>query len=139
MFLTKDEFLKYRITVKIESDDTITLHGSPNEFKHLILNLLSNAKDAFNDNKVEKRIITMRLIHQDGSDVLEVEDNAGGIPEEVIKDIFKANVTTKEKGKGTGIGLYMSTQIVQKHHATLRVHNQNDGACFVVEFKNYEM
>jgi signal transduction histidine kinase len=135
VFLTKHEFLKHHITVNIERDDSITLHGSPNEFKHLILNLLSNAKDAFNDNEIEKRVITMRLIHQDESDVLEVEDNAGGIPEEVIKDIFKANVTTKEKGKGTGIGLYMSTQIAQKHNATLSVHNLNNGACFVVEFK----
>ena len=135
LFLTKDEFLKHRITVNIERDDSITLHGSPNEFKHLILNLLSNAKDAFNDNEIENRVITMRLMHQDESDVLEVEDNAGGIPEKVIKDIFKANVTTKEKGKGTGIGLYMSTQIAQKHNATLSVHNQNNGACFVVKFK----
>ena len=135
IFLTKHEFLKHHIVLNIEKSDSITLHGSANEFKHLILNLLSNAKDAFNDNKIEKRVITMRLIHQDESDVLEVEDNAGGIPEEVIKDIFKANVTTKEKGKGTGIGLYMSTQIAQKHKATLSVHNQNDGACFVVEFK----
>ena len=135
LYLTKHEFLKHHITVNIERNDRITLHGSANEFKHLILNLLSNAKDAFNDNEVDKRVINMRLIHQEASDILEVEDNAGGIPEEVIKDIFKANVTTKEKGKGTGIGLYMSTQIAQKHNATLSVHNQNDGACFVVEFK----
>lgn len=135
LFLTKDEFLKHRITVTIESDDTIILHGSENEFKHLILNLLSNAKDAFNENNIEKRMITMRLIHNESENILEVEDNAGGIPEDVIADIFKANVTTKEKGKGTGIGLYMSTQIAQKHNATLTVHNQNNGACFVVTFK----
>ncbi len=135
LYLTKHEFLKHHITVNIERDDSITLYGSANEFKHLILNLLSNAKDAFKDNNIEKRVINMRLIHQEESDILEVEDNAGGIPEKVIKDIFKANVTTKEKGKGTGIGLYMSTQIAQKHNASLSVHNQKNGACFVVEFK----
>jgi len=135
LYLTKHEFLKHHITVNIEREDSITLHGSANEFKHLILNLLSNAKDAFNDNHIEKRVINMRLIHNEESDILEVEDNAGGIPEKVIEDIFKANVTTKEKTKGTGIGLYMSTQIAQKHNATLSVHNQNNGACFVVEFK----
>lgn len=135
LFLTKDEFLKHRITVTIERDDTIMLHGSENEFKHLILNLLSNAKDAFNENNIEKRVITMRLIYNENEDIFEMEDNAGGIPEDVIADIFKANVTTKEKGKGTGIGLYMSTKIAQKHNATLTVHNQNNGACFVVKFK----
>ena len=134
LFLTKDEFLKHRITITIEREDTILLYGSENEFKHLILNLLNNAKDAFNEHNIEKRVITIRLIHQDENDTLEVEDNAGGIPEHVIADIFKANVTTKEKGKGTGIGLYMSTQIAQKHDATLSVHNQNNGACFVINF-----
>ena len=48
---------------------------------------------------------------------MEVEDNAGGIPKEIIDDIFKANITSKEEGKGTGIGLYMSTQIATKHNA----------------------
>ena len=65
---------------------------------------------------------------------MEIEDNAGGIPQNIIDDIFKANVTTKEEGKGTGIGLYMSTQIAQKHHASLSVKNIDKGACFVVEF-----
>lgn len=134
LFLTKDEFLKHRITVNIERDDTIILHGSENEFKHLVLNLLGNAKDAFNENSIEKRVITMRLIDNIDESIFEVEDNAGGIPENIIADIFKANVTTKEKGKGTGIGLYMSTQIAQHHGATLSVHNQNKGACFVVTF-----
>ncbi len=136
LFLTKDEFLKNRITVQIEREDFIQIHGSENEFKHLILNIINNAKDAFNDNDItEKRVIVMRLIDDNESKRIEIEDNAGGIPEHVIDDIFKANVTTKEEGKGTGIGLYMSMQIAQKHHATLSVKNQNDGACFTIAFE----
>jgi len=136
LFLTKDEFLKNRITVQLEREDFIQIHGSENEFKHLILNIINNAKDAFNDNNItEKRVIVMRLIDDDESKRVEIEDNAGGIPKHVIDDIFKANVTTKEEGKGTGIGLYMSMQIAQKHHATLSVKNQNDGACFTIAFE----
>jgi signal transduction histidine kinase len=136
LFLTKDEFLKNRIIVQVEREDFIQIHGSENEFKHLILNIINNAKDAFNDNNItEKRVIVMRLIDDDESKRVEIEDNAGGIPEHVIDDIFKANVTTKEEGKGTGIGLYMSMQIAQKHHATLSVKNQNDGACFTIAFE----
>lgn len=135
LFLTKDEFLKNRITVTIESEDPIRIHGSENEFKHLILNIINNAKDAFNDNNItEKRVIIIRLIEDQQSKRVEIEDNAGGIPEYVIDDIFKANVTTKEEGKGTGIGLYMSMQIAQKHDASLSVRNQNDGACFTIIF-----
>jgi len=139
LFLTKDDLLKNRITVTIEKKDHIDINGSSNEFKHLILNIINNAKDAFNDNNIEKRIITIRLINNDEGKRMEIEDNAGGIPKEIIDDIFKANITSKEEGKGTGIGLYMSTQIATKHNAILSVKNLNDGidgACFTITFNS---
>ena len=61
---------------------------------------------------------------------LEIKDNAGGIPDKIIKDIFKPEVTTKPEGKGTGIGLYMSTQIAQKLGGVLSVKNGDNGAIF---------
>jgi len=134
LFLIKDDLLKNRITVNIEQKDHIDIDGSSNEFKHLVLNIINNAKDAFNDNNIEKRKITIRLINDKEGKRLEIEDNAGGIPDHIIDDIFKANITSKEEGKGTGIGLYMSTQIATKHQALLSVKNQNDGACFTVTF-----
>lgn len=134
LFLTKDEFLKHRIIVSVEEDKKMMLHGSANEFKHLILNLINNAKDAFGDDTSKKRKITLRLREQKGKNILEIADNAGGVPKQIIADIFKANVTTKGKGKGTGIGLYMSTKIAKKYNADLTVHNTKDGACFVVTF-----
>jgi C4-dicarboxylate-specific signal transduction histidine kinase len=134
LLLTKDDLLKNRITVKIEQEDPLTIIGSENEFKHLILNIINNAKDAFNERSIEKRELKIRIVQDVKGNRLEIEDNAGGIPEEIIKDIFKANVTSKDEGKGTGIGLYMSTQIASKHHATLSVKNQNNGACFTIKF-----
>jgi len=136
LFLTKDDLLKNRMTVNIEQKDHIDIDGSANEFKHLLLNIINNAKDAFNDKNVDKRVIKIRLIRDENGKRMEIEDNAGGIPEEIIQDIFKANITSKEEGKGTGIGLYMSTQIASKHHATLSVANKNDGACFTIAFKD---
>jgi signal transduction histidine kinase len=136
MFLTKDEFMKNSITVEILQKDKIKLFGFKNEFKHLILNIINNAKDAFNENEIKNRLITLSLINENNKVILEIQDNAGGIPESVIKDIFKANVTTKEEGKGTGIGLFMSMQIANKQGADLYVKNQNNGACFVVDFKS---
>jgi len=136
LFLTKDEFMKNRITVTIEKEEEITLHGSKNEFKHLILNIINNAKDAFNDNGIEgTRTITIRLHRDAQGRKIMIEDNAGGIPEEVLPEIFKANVTTKEEGKGTGIGLYMSTQIAEKYGAKLMVENVKGGACFTILFE----
>ncbi len=136
LFLTKDDLLKNRISVEIGQKDHIDIDGSANEFKHMLLNIISNAKDAFNENNIEKRTITIRLISDEKGKRMEIEDNAGGIPEHIIDDIFKANVSSKEADKGTGIGLYMSTQIATKHNAVLSVKNQNDGACFTIAFES---
>ncbi len=134
LFLAKDDILKNRILVKIEREDEIVLEGFENEFKHLILNIINNAKDAFIENEIQHRLLRIRLISSKDGDSLEIEDNAGGIPKEVLGKIFEANVTTKEEGKGTGIGLYMSRQIAQKHHALLSAENREQGACFTVSF-----
>ena len=135
LFLVKDEFMKNSITVDIQIDKTITLEGNENEFKHLILNIINNAKDAFNEQKIKHRHIIIES-HQDSDFVrLNIQDNAGGIPENVIEHIFEANVTTKEAGKGTGIGLYMSAQIVEKMNGTIAVANVDNGASFTISLK----
>lgn len=134
LFLTKDEFLKNSITVKMVEDNEIEIYGFKNEFKHLILNIINNSKDAFIENNIKNREISFTLINDTKSKRLKIQDNAGGIPKNIIDDIFKANVTSKAAGKGTGIGLFMSMQIAQKHGATISVYNEKDGACFVVEF-----
>ena len=134
LFLAKDDILKHHILVKIEQQDEIVIEGFPNEFKHLILNIINNAKDAFIERDIKQRLILIRLIKSEEKTQLEIEDNAGGIPDEVIDTLFEANVTTKEEGKGTGIGLYMSQKIAQKHQAKLWVENRKRGACFIVTF-----
>lgn len=135
LFLVKDELIKNSIDTFIDDQQNFTIDGIENELKHLILNIINNAKDAFNENEIKNRKITIRLLSDKSSKRVEIEDNAGGIPSHVINDIFKANVTTKEEGKGTGIGLYMSFQIAQKHHGTLRVENIDGGAKFIFEIK----
>ena len=130
LLLTKDEFLKNAVNVTIESEQEIIINGIENEFKHLILNIINNAKDAFNERNVLQRDIHIRFNKDVNIVTLEIEDNAGGIPNNVIEHIFKPNVTTKEAGKGTGIGLYMSAQIAQKLGGKLSVYNAQEGACF---------
>ena len=79
------------------------------------------------ENKTKDKKITINILY----DSIEIIDNAGGIPLNVIKDIFKVNVTTKEEGKGTGIGLYICSQIAQKYNGNLSVENTDDGAKFI--------
>lgn len=137
LLLVKDEFIKNRIDINLEVKQNFKLMGVENEFKHLILNIINNAKDAFNENDIKERNLTITILVENKTKKIQIEDNAGGIPNHVIKDIFKANVTTKEEGKGTGIGLYMSSQIAQKHHGDLTVQNLNGGARFIFQTNSY--
>jgi signal transduction histidine kinase len=66
--------------------------------------------------------------------IVTIADNAGGIPEEIINRIFEPYFTTKEQGKGTGIGLYMSKKLVEKTmNGSLTVRNTGAGAEFRIE------
>lgn len=130
--LVKDEFLQNGITIHIDNKDEVIINGIENEFKHLILNIINNAKDAFNERQQKERNITIRFFKKDATVSIEIEDNAGGIPEQIINDIFKPNITTKPEDKGTGIGLYMSARIVEKHQGKIMVNNSGQGALFTI-------
>ena len=112
------------------------LYGYPSEFKQLVLNLLNNAKDAITEWKSQhpdapSGLITIRINEQAGKIQVEIEDNGGGIPETLMEKIFEPYFTTKEKTQGTGLGLYMSKIILDKHMGgTIHVTNASQGACF---------
>jgi len=136
LLLLKDDLTSNSIETEIFGDKNLEFEVIVNEVKHIFINLLSNARDAFNENNVKDRKVTFNIIERKGYVSIEITDNAGGIPDHVIGDIFKANVTTKEEGKGTGIGLYMSTQIAQKNHGELTVKNVDGGAQFTLNIMN---
>ena len=138
MLLVNDEFMQNNINVHIQSDKEILIYGIENEFKHLVLNIINNAKDAFNERELKQRDIFINFYQEDNHINLEIEDNAGGIPDNVIHDIFKPDVTTKADGGGTGIGLYMSMQIAQKLNGSLSVINTDTGARFLLEILLHE-
>jgi two-component system, sensor histidine kinase and response regulator len=131
LLLMKDELIKNQISVQVKTDNDFYIYGVENELKHLVINILNNAKEAFNEKNIRgNRLIEINIDSGNGSKKLEVIDNAGGIPKEIISDIFKANFTTKDEEKGTGIGLYMSMQIAIKNHGMLSVENVEGGAKF---------
>ncbi len=135
LLLVKDEFIKHQISIDVEIDNTIFIHGNENEFKHLVLNIINNAKDAFNENNIKDRWISIKAKQTKNKIKIEIQDNAGGIPLHVIDKIFEANITTKTVGKGTGIGLYMSKQIVEKMGGEISAKNIDNGVCFYIELE----
>jgi two-component system NtrC family sensor kinase len=97
------------------------------------LNIISNAIQAV-DSRQGEIVIKTRYDEQREMVVLECEDNGPGIPKEVMKDIFKPFFTTKEVGKGTGLGLYISYEIVRRHNGNIFAQNNpQGGAKFRVE------
>lgn len=126
-----DSFKSNSITVQIEADEDASIYGYPNEYSQVLLNILSNAKDALGAGNTKERLIHVCIVNRDGNGLLIIRDNAGGIPSEILPDIFEPYFTTKEKG--TGIGLYMSKIIIENHmNGKLEVRNWEEGAEFTV-------
>lgn len=115
-----------------EADGAV--EGYDKEFGQVILNILNNAKDAFVENKTLSPFIKITESVQGDSFVISIEDNAGGIPKDIVERVFEPYFSTKEEGKGTGIGLYISKMIIESNmNGILSVQNIGDGARFVIE------
>jgi len=131
--------------IRLERNDLIHIMGYPNEFAQTFLNIFSNAKDALLANDLyDKRCIYIETKLLDETFLISIYDNAGGIPEDILGKVFNPYFTTKEQGKGTGIGLYMCKQIIEKNmDGTIFVQNKTldngeKGAEFVIELPKPE-
>lgn len=107
-------------------------YGLQSEFQQVILNFINNSKDEFEHKKISEGKIIIKL----DENKIVFRDNAGGIPQEVIDRVFEPYFTTKEQGKGTGMGLYISKLIVEKSmNGYLSCKNTEDGAMFTITFE----
>ncbi len=121
------------IDVRLDLQCNALLTTYPNELKQVILNLIKNAEDAVVERKVSEPYIEIKSYIEDGKAVLEVRDNAGGVPDNIIDKIFDPYFSTKLEKNGTGLGLYMSKMIVEEHcSGRLEVENGPDGAIFKI-------
>ena len=123
----------YNIEVVKEIIDDVEIYDYENEFSQVLLNIITNAKDALVSNKIEKPIIKVNVSKIENNVIVKIKDNANGINEEIIDRIFEPYFTTKGKGNGTEIGLYMSKLIIEKNmNGKLTVKNDNNGAVFII-------
>jgi two-component system, NtrC family, C4-dicarboxylate transport sensor histidine kinase DctB len=119
------------IKVTVEGSSTLMYTGHVNEFSQALLNILNNARDALLEKSLPHPGIVVALLDDGARSVVTVRDNAGGIAAEVIDKIFDPYFTTKEEGKGTGVGLYMAKTIIERHmQGSISASNHADGAEF---------
>ncbi|WP_164967662.1 ABC transporter substrate-binding protein [Arcobacter sp. CECT 8985] len=113
------------IEVIVNIDKNLKLNTYRNELTQALLNILNNANDAFKEqNIIEDKYIFVDSYKHKNNIIITVKDSAGGIPENIIENIFEPYFTTKHKSDGTGIGLYMTYQIVNEHiHGNIEAYN----------------
>lgn len=146
LLFLNDTFKGNSIEVIKNINSNIAIEGYKNEVSHSFLNILSNAKDALIENNIGnvKRYIFVDINDTPTSIIITIKDNAGGIKNDYITKIFDPYFTTKHQSHGTGIGLYMTKQIIEKNmsgkisvsNVSYEYNNHKyTGAEFIIEFK----
>ena len=121
-------FKKIQIELNILEDAEILNYK--NEYKHVLLNLLTNAKDVLSEQVISLPKITIEI----NGKLVKVKDNGKGVDIQNIHKIFEPYFTTKKQG--LGIGLYMSKMIIEKNmRGVIGVTNDEDGAVFKINLE----
>ncbi len=120
------------ITLNIEhSENELLVDGVINELTQVFINILNNSKDILNENNIQEKLIEIKFLKENNKITITIQDNAGGVKEDIIHKIFDPYFTTKYNNQGTGIGLYMSAKIIHEHFlGQIIVKNEN------IEFNN---
>lgn len=120
-----------KLIVDIDEDTKIKTHMR--ELMHVFINILKNAKEVLVEKEIAKKKIVVVIKKKMSCYSIAICDNAGGVCPTILNKIFDPYFTTKEQTNGTGLGLYMSKVIIEKHLLGLIIaYNMNDGACFEI-------
>jgi PAS domain S-box-containing protein len=131
--LLDSTFVYNHVLCKLDIQRDSIVSGSINEFKQVFINILNNAQEAILSSSENRKEIEIEISQENRYAVISISDAGGGIAEEAIGKIFDPYFTTKEKTQGTGLGLYMSKQIIENLMlGSLSVRNTNEGAEFTI-------
>lgn len=132
LFVMDASLRNNQIAVEKSLAPDLVAFGYPNQFSQAVLNVLANAKEAIQLNKVPAGKIIIHLKRSGSQAELSIRDNAGGIPDDIQPRIFEPYYTSKEQG--SGIGLYMTKMIIERNiHGRISASNQDQGALFSIQ------
>lgn len=128
----------YNIDLVIVDNSNEVILTYSRELLQVVLNLLKNAKEALETSKPDNPYIHVTIESFSDRIVTSVSDNGGGIEGNILERIFEPYFSTKDVKTGTGLGLYMSKTIIEKHlHGIIQASNSNNGACFTVTLPKF--
>ncbi|MEA3289214.1 MAG: hybrid sensor histidine kinase/response regulator [Campylobacterota bacterium] len=105
---------RYNIEVILNLDDSIFIEGFPNSLIQVFINIINNSKDVMVEKTEESvRFIFITTKQSDNNIFISINDNGGGIDDDIKEKIFEPYFTTKHQSQGTGLGLHMSFQIIK--------------------------
>ncbi len=121
------------IDLKISNTTEANVEIYSREMLQVLISIINNAKEALVMKQTQMRSIVVCIFEHSEQIVTQICNNGGGIPPEIMPHIFDPYFSTKEDKAGTGIGLYMSKTIIEKHlNGTIEVENTDDGVCFTI-------
>jgi two-component system C4-dicarboxylate transport sensor histidine kinase DctB len=124
-FLLESEFRRHDVTLQINAADGLKVTGDSVRIEQVMINLLRNALDAVEAS--ERRVVVIGLERDGPCALVSISDSGAGIPDQVVAHLFEPFFTTKPSGKGLGLGLAISSSIVQAMNGRLTAHNQAGG------------
>ena len=129
-----NQYKSMEVTIEKHYDPNLpTIQGNFSNLGQVLINIVNNALQALPDGR-GKVLLSTSCQKDTESIVVECRDDGIGITHEIMKDIFKPFFTTKEVGKATGLGLYVSYEIIKKHAGEIRVSSEvGKGTTFTIE------
>ena len=123
-----------KLNHNLEELEKFEIETIPSELQQVIINIINNAKDIIKEKYIVDGLINLTLTKHSECLIIKIEDNGGGVPEDIILRIFEPYFTTKHKSQGTGLGLHMVYRIVTESlKGEIYVENSSIGAVFIVK------
>ena len=129
--LINKSFDSQNINIDIQNVELTKRYLYKNEIIQIIINILNNSRDAFVERNIQNPQIKISFSEDDEFQNIFIEDNAKGIDDKIISNIFNPYFSTKSQKNGSGLGLYICKTILEKNNqGTIKVENKNDGVIF---------
>jgi len=121
------------ITVRIDVPENLSITVDKQKFQHSLLNILKNAIDAMSDRTREGKLTIGAHASDERWVTMEISDTGMGIDEDSLPKIFDPFFTTKDVGRGTGLGLFISHNIIEQHGGSIDVEStRGKGTTFTI-------